>query len=198
MGYAITADNTNVFNRGGVSTQFQLYDNYGLSTSELVSQIHLQMNGQWSNIFLNILLESQLHLDLQFVRLRWTIRLKRGHGKLDPLSNIPSDSTGRTCAHQLLGWRNTTKDGCILLATWHHDGEEQGPHNGPHQRISWVCINSGATHDRWVPACPTSAAPTSRWRGGADNRWCADGRNTGRANIWQQVRKGNQKGMRLV
>ena len=70
MGYAITANKTNVFNRGGVSTQFQLYDNYGLSTSELVSQIHLQMNGQWSNIFLNILLESQLHLDLQFVRLR--------------------------------------------------------------------------------------------------------------------------------
>lgn len=52
MGYAITADKANVFNRGGVSTQFQLYDNYGLSTSELVSQIHLQMNGQWSNIFL--------------------------------------------------------------------------------------------------------------------------------------------------
>ena len=150
---------------------------------------------EWTVVqhFLNILLESQLHLNLQFGRLRWTIPLNRGHGKLDP-----SDSTGWTCAHQLLVWRNTTKDGCMLLARWHHDGEEQGPHNGPHQRISWVCINSGATHDRWAPACPTSAAPTSRWRGDADNRWCADGRNTGRANIWQQVRKGHQKGVRLT
>ena len=51
MGYAVTADEANVFNRGGVLTQFQLCDNYELSTSELVSQSHLQMNGQWSNIF---------------------------------------------------------------------------------------------------------------------------------------------------
>ena len=48
----ITADKANIFNRGGgVLTQFQLFDNYELSTSELVPQIHPQMKLQWSNIF---------------------------------------------------------------------------------------------------------------------------------------------------
>ena len=49
----ITADKANIFNRGGVLTQFQLFDNYELSTLELVPQTHPQMKLQWSNIFSN-------------------------------------------------------------------------------------------------------------------------------------------------